>query len=92
MPGNKLKRMNGDTKMTFKFGRGENDRNIHMSRTLRASRVIAWYSDTKKLSFAFIPRRIEGHFIPNQRSPLVPIKHSLPLFLLYLPFSLETIC
>lgn len=29
-PGNKLKRMNGDTKMTFKFGRGENDRNIHM--------------------------------------------------------------
>lgn len=91
-PGNKLKRMNGDTKMTFKFGRGENDRNIHMSRTLRATRVIAWYSDTKKLSFAFIPRRIEGHFIPNQRSPLVPIKHSLPLFLLYLPFRLETIC
>lgn len=47
--------------MTLKFGSGENDRNIHMSRTLRASRVIGWYSDIKKLSFAFIPRRTEGH-------------------------------
>lgn len=62
--GNKLKRTNGDTKMTFKFGRGENDRYIHMWRIYTlggASRVIAWYSDTKKLSFAFIPRRIRAH-------------------------------
>lgn len=57
--------------MTFKFGRGENDGNIHMSRTLGASRVIGWYSDTKKLSFAFIPRRTEGH--------LFGIKGPLPL-------------
>ena len=37
---------------------------IHMWRIYTlggASRVIAWYSDTKKLSFAFIPRRIRAH-------------------------------
>lgn len=30
------------------------------TRTLRASRVIGWYSDTKKLSFAFIPASNRG--------------------------------
>lgn len=83
--GNKLKRMNGDTKMTFKFGRGENDRNIHMSCTLRASRVIGWYSDIKKLSFAFIPSRNEGHLF-EIKGPLGSSNHSLSPLLLYLYF------
>lgn len=60
--GNKLKRT--------KWGWYEDDIQIrsrgkwrkytYVARTLRASRVIGWYSDTKKLSFAFIPASNRG--------------------------------
>lgn len=71
--GNKLKRT--------KWGWYEDDIQIrwrrkrrkytYVARTLRASRVIGWYSDTKKLSFAFIPaNRIEGMTIcPKSNAP-----------------------
>lgn len=72
--------------MTFKFGHGENGRNIHMSRTLGASRVIGWYSDIKKLSFAFIPRRTEGHLFRINGPPRGTPKHSPQPLLLYPPF------
>lgn len=57
--------------MTFKFeARRENDKNIHMTRTLHTSRVIGWYSDIGELSFAFILHRAKGHFArESQKTP-----------------------
>lgn len=69
---NKLRRMNERREMTFKFVRGENDENIHMTRTLHTSRVIGWYSDIGELSFAFI-LWADGHsptWVKRPRSPL----------------------
>lgn len=69
---NKLRRMNGRWEMTFKFVRGENDENIHMTHTLHISRVIGWYSDIRELSFAFI-LRADGHspvWVKRPRSSL----------------------
>jgi len=53
------------------FARGENDKNIHMTRTLHTSRVIGWYSDIGELSFAFILQRAEGHLPARIKRPPV---------------------
>lgn len=61
---NKLRRMRrarGDD-IQIREARRENDKNIHMTRTLHTSRVIGWYSDIGELSFAFILHRAKGHF------------------------------
>lgn len=47
----------------------ENDRNIHMTRTLHTSHVIGWYSDIGELSFAFILHRAKGHFACESKDP-----------------------
>lgn len=60
--------------MTFKFeARRENDKNIHMTRTLHTSRVIGWYSDIGELSFAFILHRARGILPARVKRPPVSI-------------------
>lgn len=56
----------------------ENDKNIHMTRTLHISRVIGWYSDIGELSFAFILHRAKGHFArENRKTPVSIIQISV---------------
>lgn len=75
---NKLRRMSGRRRDDIQIRGAENDKNIHMTRTLHISRVIGWYSDIGELSFAFILHRAKGHFArENRKTPVSIIQISV---------------